>query len=359
MVTFSVCASSPKAPESVICENCDKLKTAVDSLEEKHSKVEKNVDSLNGKFISDKYITIETMEKVQKFYSDSFSNLMILITIVLAAIGLIIGFPSLWNWRESKKYNEEIKKQVEAQEKKLEEITGALENQKNEFKKIAEAFENQKNEKIIINQKGKVFKETQVQKSIEEAFEDMINTINKKTEHNINTLKTRKQVKEMPNFTDPRDGNIYRIAKIGNQTWMAENLRFKFNMPEMMYNLVNNEIYYNWKAAQKASPSGWHLPSIEDWEQLVNYCGGIEIAGEKLKDKNYVGTDEFNFSASMCGYYINKMGFNFIGTRAIWWTSTEFSPQKSYIQCIDGKKCYKYEELKENMFSIRCVKNES
>jgi len=142
---------------------------------------------------------------------------------------------------------------------------------------------------------------------------------------------------------------------------MAENLRF--SMPEIMYkimyNLVNNEIYYDWETAQKACPPGWHIPSIEDWRQLVNYCGNSEVAGEKLKDKKCGGTNEFNFSAFMHGYYIHKKGFNFIGERAIWWTSTEFDNQKSSIQCIDGKKCYEYKEWKENKFSIRCVKNES
>ncbi|MDR2579424.1 MAG: hypothetical protein LBC85_00320 [Fibromonadaceae bacterium] len=157
-------------------------------------------------------------------------------------------------------------------------------------------------------------------------------------------------------FTDPRDGNKYRIVKVGNQTWMAENLRYK--MPSIKP--YDNGIYYNWEAAQKACPSGWRLPSIEDWGQLVNYCRGGETAGEKLKNEGCGGTDEFNFSAIMRGYYVtDKTVFKFIGERAIWWTSTELDHQKSYVQCIDGEKCYKYNEFKENMFSIRCVKSES
>ncbi len=115
----------------------------------------------------------------------------------------------------------------------------------------------------------------------------------------------------MPQFTDPRDGYTYNTVLIGNQCWMRENLAW---LPEVHHpfmgsssspryyvygyevydepdiqeakntdNYKNYGVLYNWQAAQDACPSGWRLPSINDWHELVNYLGGSSVAGGKLK----------------------------------------------------------------------------
>lgn len=110
-------------------------------------------------------------------------------------------------------------------------------------------------------------------------------------------------------FTDSRDGNVYKYIKIGNQIWMAENLKylpsvsdpgiFSAEMPTYYvygysgtslagakgsFNYGAYGVLYNWAAAKVACPAGWHLPTNEEWTQLTDYLGGKAVAGFKLKE---------------------------------------------------------------------------
>jgi uncharacterized protein (TIGR02145 family) len=150
-------------------------------------------------------------------------------------------------------------------------------------------------------------------------------------------------------LTDCRDGQKYRTVKIGEQTWMAQNLNYKTDS-SWCYNdsLSYCKKYgrlYAWNAAMKACPAGYHLPSDDEWENLAqtvetpesNYDAFLwERASEKLKakccwndDARYDAnrTDDFGFSAQPGGFrnphYHNGIGlFNEADRAGFWWTAT-------------------------------------
>jgi uncharacterized protein (TIGR02145 family) len=79
-------------------------------------------------------------------------------------------------------------------------------------------------------------------------------------------------------FTDIRDGHVYNFVDIGTQKWMAQNLNFVYqdgNGSWCQNNLPTNcDIYgrlYDSKSARVVCPAGWHLPTIEEWDTLINY----------------------------------------------------------------------------------------
>ncbi len=98
------------------------------------------------------------------------------------------------------------------------------------------------------------------------------------------------------------EGNSYKTIKIGNQIWMAEN--FKAIKTAVGQNIQEAYVYnddnsnstsygrlYTWIAAVQATPSGWHLPTKEEWELLINASGGNSNAGGKLKE---IGISHWN-----------------------------------------------------------------
>jgi len=174
-------------------------------------------------------------------------------------------------------------------------------------------------------------------------------------------------------FTDPRDGQVYRTVKIGNQIWMAENLNYVKGGYCYDNNPDNAKIYgrlYDWDTAKKVCPPGWHLPSREEWETLINFAGGENVAGKNLKaksgwkgdamnDKSGNGTDDYGFSA-MPGGDRYKSEFRYAGYGGRWWTATENDSKTAYPIMMDhnttrgGVVVYVF---KKNACSVRCVRD--
>ena len=174
--------------------------------------------------------------------------------------------------------------------------------------------------------------------------------------------------KAVPTFTDNRDGKKYTKITVGGQTWMGENLNYAAEGSKCYENNAGNcEKYgrlYKWEAAKKACPSGWHLPSYEEWTTLTDNVGGEDVAGKKLKsttgwDSNGNGTDDYGFAALPGGFGDSDGDFYGAGGYGGWWSATEQNAGDAWTRDMDdedeemGRSGY----VKSRLFSVRCVQD--
>jgi uncharacterized protein (TIGR02145 family) len=204
-----------------------------------------------------------------------------------------------------------------------------------------------------------------------------------------------------------QDGNSYKTIVIGNQTWMAENLKVGHYQNGDLIPLVTNNVawsglssgatcwynndsltydcpfgkLYNWYAvgdARNICPSGWHVPTDEDWSTLINFIdpnanGGdnySNIAGGKMKSSttqywqspNTIANNESGFSGMPNGYRINNGTFDVILYSSPIWSSSDF--MLSNISYGFIRELYyslgnanRYLMPKESGLSVRCVKD--
>lgn len=109
-------------------------------------------------------------------------------------------------------------------------------------------------------------------------------------------------------YTDTRDGEVYQIVKIGNQTWFAENLRYgTMDNTSGCYDDSNTNCfiygrYYTGSAGMASCPDGWHIPSVEEWQELIDYLGGDFAAVPFLKPYATIGGQEVGFNLLMGGW---------------------------------------------------------
>jgi uncharacterized protein (TIGR02145 family) len=188
----------------------------------------------------------------------------------------------------------------------------------------------------------------------------------------IFTISSAAQVSD--NFTDSRDGKIYKTIKIGTQTWMSENLACKTNSGCWEYDNDQSKMtygfLYNWETAKNVCPPGWHLPSNDEFTALTSFLGGDSIAGGTLKEKGTIhwenpntgATDESGFTALPGGYRdIKSEKIMNVGKNGIWWSSTEYN-QNSGCNLILGsgyKRAIRGKAPKTYGFSVRCIENQS
>jgi uncharacterized protein (TIGR02145 family) len=159
-------------------------------------------------------------------------------------------------------------------------------------------------------------------------------------------------------------GQTYKTVQIGDQIWMAENLNYNASGSKCYNNNSTNcNIYgrlYNWTQATSACPSGWHLPSDDEWTMLTDYVGS-STAGTKLKatngwNSNGNGTDDYGFSALPGGsgdsYYFYE-----VGDYGSWWSSTENTASRAWYRDL-GYGVGRYSNDKSHLYSVRCVKDD-
>lgn len=164
-------------------------------------------------------------------------------------------------------------------------------------------------------------------------------------------------------FTDERDQHVYRTVKIGKQTWMAENLNYVIE-PGWCFQCDSNGRMYTYESALKACPKGWHVPTVKEWKELIDFLGGEKVAGGKMKRiekwlaPNKVGDNSSNF----CAIPVSERGTD--GTirspiDATWWTADKGPEPAAWTFSITASST----EIKEmafykvSGFAVRCVKD--
>jgi uncharacterized protein (TIGR02145 family) len=191
------------------------------------------------------------------------------------------------------------------------------------------------------------------------------------------------------------EGNTYKTVRIGNQVWMAENLRtstfsdgteipFAENADRWneltsaghcWYNndeAANKDTYgalYNYFSVSSSSlcPAGWHVPSKEEWQKLRDVLGDSITAGGKLKEEgtlhwntpNTGAVNSYGFTALPAGIRYYEGTFDTDSFFTAFWSSTESDNENgwylslNYIDAVASmKRIYK-----NYGFSIRCIKN--
>jgi uncharacterized protein (TIGR02145 family) len=209
------------------------------------------------------------------------------------------------------------------------------------------------------------------------------------------------------------DSNVYRIVKIGNQWWMAENLKVKrFRNGDniaFLYQSTNQQWasmetagfcyindypqtstgpLYNWFAVSDSrgiAPEGWHVSTDEDWKELEQYIGMNQteadhlswrgkMEGNKLKSTQYPyqyinwviseniqNTNEYGFSAlpGSCRIFNGDWGEPGSRYMGFWWTLSEKSGNEAWYRYLDYNYSgvFRFYGQKTYGFSVRCVKD--
>ncbi|MFZ4741128.1 MAG: fibrobacter succinogenes major paralogous domain-containing protein [Bacteroidales bacterium] len=164
--------------------------------------------------------------------------------------------------------------------------------------------------------------------------------------------------------------NEYKSVKIGKQIWMTQNLNVNhFRNGDIIPQAKNADewknagkkkhaswCYYNFDPSlagkygklynfyaindkRVLAPNGWRIPNIVDWRKLMDFLGGAEIAGNKLKSKNYWNSDNGNNKSGFNGlpggyiFYYSMM----MGLKGYWWCSINKSDKNPYEIIEMGK----------------------
>lgn len=202
-------------------------------------------------------------------------------------------------------------------------------------------------------------------------------------------------------FRDERDGQIYGKVKIGNQVWMAENLRYAYVQPTAEWDSSSFcyegdpaycEKYgrlYIWSAVMDSAalfsddgegcgfdlycdpgrnvrgvcPEGWRVPNRDEWETLVETVGGAEGAGKMLLSKDYGFEDPYGFDLLAAGEH-NEFGAS--NTKYTWlddylanyWTTSESAAAQGYASSFfvdDTGDAVTTSWVKYEAYPVRCI----
>ena len=222
---------------------------------------------------------------------------------------------------------------------------------------------------------------------------------------------------ECPAEVSDVDGNHYAVVQIGNQCWMAENMRstayadgtpmingssnvgdsliitfsqpteqligYYFSYEGDSLHVKNYGYLYNWPTVvngvevirdsrgfiQGMAPDGWHIPEVEEWRAAIDYLGGIEIAGARLKDLSSPlwsqntpdRLDAFGFAALPGGFCLNITSYKEEGESAYFWTASPSIVNHAYHILLSNHdsraNVLGHQDSKRFGYSVRCVMN--
>jgi uncharacterized protein (TIGR02145 family) len=216
------------------------------------------------------------------------------------------------------------------------------------------------------------------------------------------TYGENKVIRTFDGFTTDFEGHVYSTVRLGKQEWINRNLETAYfsngdristtgtptvnieqevrplyqwpfqgydDHPELLDDYGRLYTWYTATDSRKICPTGWHLPSIDEWDELLVHMGGDAATYGILSSSSnyywgsplYAGATEGSFLAQLAGFRTVNGQFQYgsnYGT--YWWSSTEISSENVYsIYCGKSavEKVVKLENSKKNGFSVRCVKD--
>ncbi len=182
-------------------------------------------------------------------------------------------------------------------------------------------------------------------------------------------------------LTDIRDGMTYPTVQFGNQCWMASNLDFGTQIPDIIPQSDNciaekyrsplpatpHPTFYQWdelmrydntEASQGFCPPGWHIPTAGEWDALLIFNTGAGQAGGPMKDLLLV----HGFFSYQPGFlYLNHSWAFTMGLYAgsMYWTSTSSGAERAISRGLNefNPSVAMYASSRGNAFSVRCLKD--
>lgn len=193
----------------------------------------------------------------------------------------------------------------------------------------------------------------------------------------------------------------YKSVVIGNQEWMAEDLKNNAfcngdpipevkdftewsNLETAAWTYVNNDKLnfgtigklYNWYAVndkRNICPCGWHVALHSEWDELIEYLGGLDVAGGKMKsigtyqtndglwhEPNTAATNSSGFSANPTGAQVSSVTSGVMSTNGFWWISTNYAPStEAWLIGLtyNSEKAFRIMNKKTQRFPVRCIKD--
>ena len=202
-------------------------------------------------------------------------------------------------------------------------------------------------------------------------------------------------------FMTDIEGHIYYTVRLGNQDWMNRNLETSYytngdritttgtqtvniemeNQPAYQWAFLGHEDHpelldddgrlYTWYTAtetRKICPSGWHLPSLDEWNELFSHLGADTLTSRDLRwcfnyhwDSPVNPENEGSFWAQLAGFRLPTGQFQYAShDGTYWWSSTESSPDNAYVAYCgpsDIDRVSTAEQNKKYGLSVRCLKD--